>query len=117
MGDPMKIDSFDHVVLTVKDIDATCKFYAKVLGMEIVTFGENRKGSVLWIAEDQPATTRTREYFESGKANTRFGRCLLYYFCLPFGRYRPPEFVWCKPNRRTSRKKWGKRADEVGLFP
>jgi catechol 2,3-dioxygenase-like lactoylglutathione lyase family enzyme len=39
----MKIDSLDHVVLTVKDIDATCKFYAKVLGMEIVTFGENRK--------------------------------------------------------------------------
>jgi catechol 2,3-dioxygenase-like lactoylglutathione lyase family enzyme len=43
MGDPMKIDSFDHVVLTVKNIDATCKFYAEVLGMEIVTFGENRK--------------------------------------------------------------------------
>jgi catechol 2,3-dioxygenase-like lactoylglutathione lyase family enzyme len=39
----MKIDSLDHVVLTVKEIDATCKFYAKVLGMEIVTFGGNRK--------------------------------------------------------------------------
>ena len=39
----MKIDSLDHVVLTVKNIDATCKFYAEVLGMEIVTFGENRK--------------------------------------------------------------------------
>jgi catechol 2,3-dioxygenase-like lactoylglutathione lyase family enzyme len=39
----MKIDSIDHVVFTVKDIDATCKFYAKVLGMEVVTFGENRK--------------------------------------------------------------------------
>lgn len=39
----MKIDSLDHVVLTVKDIDATCTFYGKVLGMEIVTFGENRK--------------------------------------------------------------------------
>ena len=39
----MKIDSLDHVVLTVQDIDATCKFYAKVLGTEIVTFGENRK--------------------------------------------------------------------------
>ena|SRR5262245_9380173 len=39
----MRIDSIDHVVLTVKDIDATCKFYTKVLGMEVVTFGENRK--------------------------------------------------------------------------
>ncbi len=39
----MKIDSIDHVVFTVKDIDATCKFYAQVMGMEVVTFGENRK--------------------------------------------------------------------------
>lgn len=39
----MKIDNIDHVVLTVKDIAATCDFYAKVLGMEIVTFGNSRK--------------------------------------------------------------------------
>jgi catechol 2,3-dioxygenase-like lactoylglutathione lyase family enzyme len=39
----MKIDSIDHVVLTVKDISATCDFYLRVLGMEIVTFGEGRK--------------------------------------------------------------------------
>src|SRR5215471_12430218 len=39
----MKIDSIDHVVFTVKDIDATCEFYAKVLGMEITTFGQGRK--------------------------------------------------------------------------
>jgi catechol 2,3-dioxygenase-like lactoylglutathione lyase family enzyme len=39
----MNIDSIDHVVLTVKDLSATCEFYSKVLGMEIVTFGEGRK--------------------------------------------------------------------------
>ena len=39
----MKIDSIDHVVFTVKDINATCEFYSKVLGMETVTFGEGRK--------------------------------------------------------------------------
>jgi len=39
----MKIDSIDHVVLTVKDIAATCRFYQQVLGMEVVTFGANRK--------------------------------------------------------------------------
>ena len=39
----MKIDRIDHVVLTVKDISATCDFYSKVLGMEVVTFGEGRK--------------------------------------------------------------------------
>jgi catechol 2,3-dioxygenase-like lactoylglutathione lyase family enzyme len=39
----MKIDSIDHVVFTVKDINATCDFYTKVLGMKVVTFGEGRK--------------------------------------------------------------------------
>lgn len=39
----MKIDSLDHLVLTVKDIDATAAFYSKVLGMDIITFGGGRK--------------------------------------------------------------------------
>ena len=39
----MKIDYLDHLVLTVKNIAATCEFYTQVLGMEVVTFGENRK--------------------------------------------------------------------------
>jgi catechol 2,3-dioxygenase-like lactoylglutathione lyase family enzyme len=39
----MKIDSLDHLVLTVKDIDATLSFYSRVLGMEIITFGSGRK--------------------------------------------------------------------------
>jgi catechol 2,3-dioxygenase-like lactoylglutathione lyase family enzyme len=39
----MKIDAVDHLVLTVKDIEATCAFYSKALGMQVVTFGEGRK--------------------------------------------------------------------------
>jgi catechol 2,3-dioxygenase-like lactoylglutathione lyase family enzyme len=39
----MKIDSLDHLVLTVKDIEASCAFYSQVLGMETVTFGQGRK--------------------------------------------------------------------------
>jgi catechol 2,3-dioxygenase-like lactoylglutathione lyase family enzyme len=39
----MKIDSLDHLVLTVKDIDASCAFYSRVLGMEVVAFGAGRK--------------------------------------------------------------------------
>ncbi len=39
----MNIDSLDHLVLTVKNIEVTIAFYAKVLGMEIITFGEGRK--------------------------------------------------------------------------
>ncbi len=39
----MKIDRIDHLVLTVRDIAATCDFYSQVLGMRVVTFGGNRK--------------------------------------------------------------------------
>lgn len=40
---PMNIEAIDHIVLTVKDINATCVFYAKVLGMQITSFGSGRK--------------------------------------------------------------------------
>lgn len=32
----------DHLVLTVTDIDATCRWYAQALGMEKIVFGEGR---------------------------------------------------------------------------
>ncbi len=39
----MKVNRIDHLVLTVKDIGLTSKFYTEVLGMEFITFGEERK--------------------------------------------------------------------------
>lgn len=41
------IERIDHVVLTVKDVDATCAFYTRVLGMRIETFGEGTKRTAL----------------------------------------------------------------------
>jgi catechol 2,3-dioxygenase-like lactoylglutathione lyase family enzyme len=38
----MQIERLDHLVLTVADIDHTCEFYTRVLGMEVVRFGEGR---------------------------------------------------------------------------
>ena len=38
----MKLDRLDHLVLTVRDIETTCEFYSKVLGMQVIRFGENR---------------------------------------------------------------------------
>src|SRR4029077_5379904 len=38
----MKIARLDHLVLTLADIDRTCAFYTRGLGMEVVTFGEGR---------------------------------------------------------------------------
>lgn len=39
----MKIDCLDHLVLTVRDIDASVSFYARTLGMESLTFAGGRK--------------------------------------------------------------------------
>ncbi len=39
----MKIDRLDHFVLTVASIEASCAFYAKVLGMDVVEFAGGRK--------------------------------------------------------------------------
>lgn len=37
------IDRLDHLVLTVADIDATCDFYARALGLRRVVFGRERR--------------------------------------------------------------------------
>ena len=39
----MNIDRLDHLVLTVQSIAITCDFYSRVLGMKVVTFGNDRK--------------------------------------------------------------------------
>ena len=38
------IDRIDHIVLTVFDLDRTIDFYARVMGMEPVTFAGGRRG-------------------------------------------------------------------------
>jgi len=39
----IEIDRLDHLVLTVKNIEETCNFYSRVLGMKVITFGNGRK--------------------------------------------------------------------------
>jgi catechol 2,3-dioxygenase-like lactoylglutathione lyase family enzyme len=38
----IRIEAVDHLVLTVADLDQTCRFYSRVLGMEVVRFGAGR---------------------------------------------------------------------------
>ena len=40
------IDRIDHIVMTVRDIEATVRFYCDILGMTRVTFGDNRTALV-----------------------------------------------------------------------
>lgn len=39
----MKLDSLDHLVLTVRNLERTIQFYTNALGMEVVNFGTGRK--------------------------------------------------------------------------
>ncbi|AGA27626.1 VOC family protein [Singulisphaera acidiphila] len=39
----MKLERLDHLVLTVRDLSATCSFYVQVLGMEEISFSGGRK--------------------------------------------------------------------------
>ncbi|XP_077433402.1 glyoxalase domain-containing protein 5 isoform X2 [Vanacampus margaritifer] len=40
---PIEVSHLDHLVLTVKSVPDTIKFYTSVLGMELVTFKGSRK--------------------------------------------------------------------------
>jgi len=39
----MEIDHIDHFVITAADVDITCEFYERVLGMTVKEFAEGRK--------------------------------------------------------------------------
>lgn len=39
----IRVDRLDHLVLTVANIEASCEFYHRVLGMSVITFGNGRK--------------------------------------------------------------------------
>ena len=58
----MNIKAIDHIVLTVKDINATCAFYEQVLGMSVTTFGAGRKA--LSFGEQKINLHQYRKEFE-----------------------------------------------------
>jgi catechol 2,3-dioxygenase-like lactoylglutathione lyase family enzyme len=39
----LEIERLDHLVLTVRDVHATCDFYSRVLGLKVETFEQGRK--------------------------------------------------------------------------
>ena len=65
MTSPIVIDRIDHMVLTVADIDATCEFYGRVLGMEktVLAGGRVARGfgrqKINLHPADAPDTPRT----------------------------------------------------------
>lgn len=42
----MIVNKIDHIVMTVRNINTFCEFYSRVLGMDVVTFGNERTALV-----------------------------------------------------------------------
>lgn len=49
----MHIDSLDHLVLTVKNLDRSIAFYTNILGMELVRFGVNQERVALAFGQQK----------------------------------------------------------------
>jgi len=71
----MKIDAVDHLVLTVKDIEATCAFYGKALECR---WWLSAKAARRWPSDrrNKPAPARTRIRAQGGSSDARLRRHL-----------------------------------------
>ena len=84
----MKIESLDHLVLTVASIEITCAFYAEVMGMRVETFAESRKalhfgdqkinlhlaGQEVLVVPDLDQESRTEQQRQNRQADLPFQR-------------------------------------------
>lgn len=73
----LKIEALDHLVLTVASIEKTVAFYKKVLNMEVVVFGDNRKA--LQFGQQKFNLHEAGREFEPKARNPRAGSAD---FCL-----------------------------------
>ena len=71
----MRIRSLDHLVLTVRDLDATVAFYGR-LGMRHVTFGDGRH-ALAFGSQKLNLHVAGLSSTEGGRPDARFGRSLL----------------------------------------
>ncbi|MFJ7737425.1 VOC family protein [Lysinibacillus sp. NPDC097287] len=67
----MTIKQVNHLVLTVKNIDQTCKFFKDVLGMDLITLGEGRKA--LGFGQQKINLYEVGKEFEPNAANVTSG--------------------------------------------
>jgi catechol 2,3-dioxygenase-like lactoylglutathione lyase family enzyme len=58
----MRIDHLDHLVLTVADIDVTCAFFRRVLGMDVIAFGNGSRVALAFGAQKINLHASGREF-------------------------------------------------------
>jgi catechol 2,3-dioxygenase-like lactoylglutathione lyase family enzyme len=80
----VQILRFDHIVLTVEDIEATCRFYERVLGMQVVTFAGGRK-ALAFGQQKINLHQRGREFEPKAHAPTPGSADLCFIAATPIG--------------------------------
>ena len=75
------IDRIDHFVMRVADVEATCAFYAKVLGMEVVSFGGELQRKALRFGRQKINLHQAGEEFEPRAAQATVGSGDLCFLC------------------------------------
>ncbi len=94
------ISRIDHLVLTVRNIEATCNFYHQVLGMQIITFADNRKA--LQFGQQKINLHQARKEFEPKAIYPTPGFCgYLFYRRSPTcSNEKSHNFLWCRYRSR-----------------
>lgn len=59
----MRIDRLDHIVLTVSDVEKTCEFYSRALGLRVVGFGKHGRRA-LWFGGQKINLHQAGDEFE-----------------------------------------------------
>ena len=75
----MEIERLDHLVLTVADIDTTADFYQRVLGMELIVFGDARKA--LRFGQQKINLHQQNQEYLPGAINATPGSADLCFIC------------------------------------
>ena len=73
----MRIICLDHLVIAVRDVDATCAFYRDVLGIEVQAFGDGR----LALKFGQQKINIHEASFEIAQRRTSLRLARLIYVC------------------------------------
>ena len=102
----MKVTAIDHFVLTVRDVEATCRFYERVLGMQMVTFGEGRRAlhfgrQKINLHQAGQEFARTRSSPSPGQPTSA---------CSPTGHWRRCSRTSSPAAGTSSRGRWAARA-------
>ena len=112
----MNIARLDHLVLTVADIERTCAFYTRALGMEVVTFGEGR--TALRFGQQKINLHPADNIPRAGRrqADPRVRRSVLHHRGAARRGRRPPWAMRRADHRRTGAARRRGRHDPVGLY-